>query len=67
MEFELYKEVMLKEDVSGQGLKAGMRGFVFHIFDKPNRAYEVEFCNEDGETIAQLALLPEQIEAVQSE
>jgi hypothetical protein len=62
MEFDLYKEVTLKEDLPEQGLKVGMRGFVIHIFDKPNRAYEVEFCNENGETIAQLALLPEQID-----
>ena len=64
MEIELYNQVMLIEDSPEEELKAGRRGFVVHIFDKPRKAYEVEFCNEDGETIAMLTLLPDQIEKV---
>jgi hypothetical protein len=43
------------------GLKAHAVGFVVAVFYNPNEAYEIEFCNDDGETIAELALLPEQL------
>ena len=38
------------------GLRAGARGAVIRLFDKPEPAYEVEFCDDDGRTLAELAL-----------
>jgi hypothetical protein len=59
-----YKEfdgVVLLQDMPEEGLKKGMIGTVVLCFDTPEIAYEVEFCDENGEAIAELALRPEQI------
>ena len=37
-------------------------GTIVNVFDAPELAYEVEFCNESGETLAFAPLLPHQIE-----
>jgi hypothetical protein len=61
MNFEIYDTVRLKADLPEMGLKAHAVGVVVAVFSNPNEAYEIEFCNDDGETIAELALLPEQL------
>ncbi len=38
----------------------GSIGAIVFEYEEPIEAYEVEFCNEDGETIAQTVLKPEQ-------
>jgi hypothetical protein len=43
-------------------LPAGAVGTVVHVFEAPNLAFEVEFCDAEGRTIAQLPLLPHEIE-----
>lgn len=53
--------VVLQQDLPEEGLHHGMTGTVVMRFDTPSVAYETEFCDEDGRTVAQLALLPEQI------
>ncbi|MEO0510059.1 MAG: DUF4926 domain-containing protein [Verrucomicrobiota bacterium] len=56
--------VRLKTDVEDYGLKAGMIGVIVCVFDEPEIAYEVEFSNEKGETICELALSADSIEFV---
>ncbi|MEV6850004.1 DUF4926 domain-containing protein [Actinoplanes sp. NPDC051411] len=61
---KLYDVVRLMVDLPDEGLSAGAVGAVVHVFEKPNLAYEVEFADEDGQTIAQLPLTPAQIQKV---
>jgi hypothetical protein len=51
-------------DLPDEGLSAGAVGAVVHVFEKPSLAYEVEFADEDGRTIAQLPLTPGQIRPI---
>jgi hypothetical protein len=53
--------VELVTDLPDEGLAAGAVGTVVHVFDRPNRAYEVEFADDDGRTIAQIALTPDKV------
>ncbi len=50
-----------RDAIPEHGLPAGAVGTVLEVFDKPTRAYEVEFANEDGETIAMVTLTPAQV------
>jgi len=61
MSFALFDVVVLAEDLPEEGLRAGMNGTVVDIHVKPCEAYEVEFCDDSGQTIAALALLPSQL------
>ena len=54
--------VTLLSDLPSEGLRAGAIGVVLMIFESPELAYEVEFCDDDGRTIAEVALRAEQIE-----
>lgn len=54
--------VTLKVDLPEENLVKGMVGVVVSIFDEPEMAFEVEFCGSGGETIAEVALTPEQVE-----
>src|SRR5260370_10535542 len=54
--------VQLVRDLPDHGLARGATGTIVHVFDRPNRAYQVEFCDATGRTIAQLALEPHEIE-----
>jgi len=64
MVFSLYDVVMLLQDLPEEGLHAGMRGAVVDVYTSPVTAYEVEFCDASGRTIAQLALFPAQLQFV---
>ena len=59
--------VSLDEDLPQHGLRRGAVGTVLHRFEHPRPAYEVEFCDPTGRTIAQLALRPEQVVPVASQ
>jgi hypothetical protein len=61
---ELLDVVRLVADLPEEGLRAGIAGTVVEIFEQPTVAYEVEFTDDDGRTVAQVALRPEQIELV---
>ena len=54
--------VTLKIDLPSEKLVKGMNGVIVSIFDDPELAYEVEFCGDKGETIAEVALKPDQVE-----
>ena len=51
---KLLSTVALAEDLPGRKLKRGEVGTVVELLAP--HVYEVEFCNEDGETYAELAL-----------
>lgn len=57
--------VALTVDLPEHGLGRGNIGTIVEVFDEPRRAYEVEFVDEDGYTIALVALGPGQIELVE--
>ena len=54
--------VLLKEDLPTEGLRKGMVGTIVALFDTPEVAYEVEFANDRGETLCEVALKASQLE-----
>jgi hypothetical protein len=58
---ELFGTVRLIAAQPHAGLDAGALGVVVESYTEPNLAYEVEFCNAQGETLASLTLTPDQI------
>lgn len=57
---KLFDTVRLVAAQPQAGLPAGALGVVVESYTKPDLAYEVEFCNEEGETLASLTLAPDQ-------
>jgi hypothetical protein len=57
---KLFDVVELIDDVASDGLSAGMIGTIVDEYTDP-LAYEVEFVNESGKTIALVTLRPEQL------
>ncbi len=62
---EEYARVRLSNAIPEAGLEAGAVGAIV-IVHEPGRAYEVEFTDGEGRTVALLALLEEQIEEVKA-
>lgn len=67
MTFQLYDVVKTlrahpgaRED--GGTLAAGSVGTIVHIFDEPDEAFEVEFCDDNGVTTAEIPLRRDEIE-----
>ncbi|MGV9213927.1 DUF4926 domain-containing protein [Micromonospora sp. RB23] len=58
---ELYDVVELREAIPGEELPAGTVGTIVHIFSGPPTAYEVEFVDTDGRTVAMVTLRADQI------
>lgn len=56
-----YDVVVLTQDIPDLGLVEGARGTIVLVLRKPKLTYEVEFCDEAGRTIAQVALPSDQI------
>ena len=61
---KLHTTVRLRKDLLEHGLRSGAVGAIVAVFDNPSQAYEVEFTDEQGRTIAELALREEQLEEV---
>ena len=55
--------VVLKEDVTAEGLQAGDVGTVVHIH-QGGRGYEVEFMTLTGETVAVVTLMASQVRPI---
>lgn len=55
--------VVLGEDLPNEGLVKGAVGTIVMVFDTPTLGYLVEFCDEEGRTIAMPALLPAQLKS----
>jgi hypothetical protein len=58
---DIHDPVVLAQDIPEFGLTEGMRGAIVLVFNEPEPGYEVEFCDENGRTIAEVALTPDQI------
>lgn len=58
---QLYDVVELAIELPGEGLTKGRVGTIVHVFERPNLAYEVEFTDDRGRTVAQLPLTPDQL------
>ena len=59
---KLFDLVLLKEDLPDEGLRKGAVGSVVALFDTPEVAFEVEFANDRGETLCEVALRASQVE-----
>jgi hypothetical protein len=60
MKPDLFDSVRLLTGHPEVGLEPGAIGVVVHCFEDPP-AYEVEFCDGEGQTIAELAISPGQL------
>jgi hypothetical protein len=60
----IYDVVRLVGDRPGDGLVAGALGTVVEVFETPSRAYEVEFVDAGGATVALLTLTAGEVEPV---
>ncbi|MGC4768951.1 DUF4926 domain-containing protein [Micromonospora sp. DT44] len=58
---ELYDVVELREAIPEEELPAGAVGTVVHVFSGPPAAYEVEFADADGRTVAMFTLRADQL------
>jgi hypothetical protein len=54
--FYVNDAVVLRRGLPDEDLVAGAIGAVVLVFDEPEPAYEVEFCDDVGRTIAQVVL-----------
>ncbi|ATV42923.1 DUF4926 domain-containing protein [Pectobacterium sp. CHL-2024] len=59
MFYSLFDVISLKNDLPEEGLKKGMLGAIVHIYNEPSPAYEIEFCDDNGETLACITLTPD--------
>lgn len=62
MSFEVYESVKIKEDNPNKGTKKGDIGTIIMVYDTPNKAYEVEFVDEEGRVKYQGVYLSNQID-----
>jgi hypothetical protein len=63
MTYSLFDVIKLTVNLPEYNLSIGMVGAIIDIYENPFLAYEVEFCDENGHTLAQLALTSDQFEA----
>lgn len=59
--FAAFETIVLVENIPEKNLTKGMVGAIVEIYQTPDLAYEVEFCDWSGRTIALAVLLPNQI------
>ena len=64
MKAKINDTIRLIEALPSEALPKGALGVVVAEFSEPNEAYEVEFIDESGVTVAQLALKPSQFSMV---
>ena len=61
MKYSLLEVVKLQQVLHGSNLQKGDIGVIVEVYSNPYEAYEVEFCDTKGKTIALLTLKPEQL------
>lgn len=61
MKFSDFETIILLKDYPKYGLKKGDKGAIIMSYEIPAEAYEVEFVDSDGKTVAQLILYPNEI------
>lgn len=61
--FTMFGLVALKQELPSYNLKKGCIGTILEIFDEEsdNPAYEVDFIDEEGQTLAMVTLTPDQL------
>ncbi|MDD2700057.1 MAG: DUF4926 domain-containing protein [Sideroxydans sp.] len=59
MSFQLFDVVVATESLPEAGIRVGMRGVIVDIYS--DGEYEVEFCNNAGETLAMAAMRRSQL------
>ncbi len=59
--FSMFDKVQLVKPVPEASLKAGSIGSVVDVYAQPREAYEIEFTDELGRTVALIAVGPDQI------
>ncbi|WP_445391327.1 DUF4926 domain-containing protein [Stenotrophomonas maltophilia group sp. vghtpe118] len=64
MNFRINEVVRLLEDIPSVGIYRGSLGVVVAVLSEPEEAYEVEFCDGGGATIAQISLRSAQFEVM---
>lgn len=64
---EMFQSVIALVDVPDLGIQAGARGAVVDIYEKPYPAFEVEFFDQDWESVGTVSMRPEDIRAVSTE
>ena len=64
--FDLLQVVYVRDAHPELGLAKGECGTVVEVFDRPHRAYYVEFVADDGATRAEGAFTPDQLSATPS-
>ena len=62
--FKELDSVKTLQALPAKGIAAATVGTIVEVFDKPSRAYMVEFADDDGETLAMPTLRADQIELV---
>jgi hypothetical protein len=63
-DLELLQVVYLRRDSPELGLGRGARGTIVEVFERPRRAYYVEFVDSDGRTTAEGAFTADELSAV---
>jgi hypothetical protein len=53
MNFEVNETVIILEDNPQEGVEKGDIGTIIMVYEKPNKAYEVEFVDEEGQVKSQ--------------
>ncbi len=64
MQYSILEVVQLQQDFPNLSLFRGSTGTIVDAYIDPHEAYEVEFCDDRGVTIALLTLKPEQLESI---
>ncbi len=54
--------VRITRDIAGAGLQVGATGTIVHLHAAQPPAYEVEFCDDQGRTVALLTLTDDDME-----
>lgn len=62
MRFSELDVVKTLKNFETEGIMKGGIGTVVHVFTQPSEAYQVEFCDKAGRTLAEFTILPEDIE-----
>jgi hypothetical protein len=64
--FQEYDVIRLKKPISSQNVSVGDKGTILMIFYELNlpKAYEVEFVDEEGHTIAMVTVTDDEIESI---
>ena len=64
MQYSILEVVQLQQDFPNLSLCRGSIGTVIDTYMDPHEAYEVEFCDDRGATVALLTLRPEQLRSI---